>query len=69
MAHTVCEWCVERESGSRERERGDWEGGVLALEATGLPTQDAELGGTALVDARNGFNKMSRLAMLWTVHH
>eukprot|EP00957_Ditylum_brightwellii_P122456 9337871-Ditylum_brightwellii.AAC.1 len=26
-------------------------------------------GGTTLVDARNGFNKLSRLAMLWTVRH
>eukprot|EP00957_Ditylum_brightwellii_P198386 15117760-Ditylum_brightwellii.AAC.1 len=26
-------------------------------------------GGTTLVDARNGFNELSRLAMLWTVHH
>ena len=26
-------------------------------------------GGTTLVDARNGFNELSRLAMLWTVRH
>eukprot|EP00957_Ditylum_brightwellii_P030888 2340803-Ditylum_brightwellii.AAC.1 len=26
-------------------------------------------GGTTLVDARNGFNKLSRMAMLWTVRH
>eukprot|EP00957_Ditylum_brightwellii_P138148 10531197-Ditylum_brightwellii.AAC.1 len=26
-------------------------------------------GGTTLVDARNGFNEISRLAMLWKVRH
>eukprot|EP00957_Ditylum_brightwellii_P141679 10793766-Ditylum_brightwellii.AAC.1 len=26
-------------------------------------------GGTTLVDACNGFNKLSRYAMLWTVRH
>ena len=39
------------------------------MEATGLLLQDAETGGTTLVYARNGFNDMSRLSMLWTVHH
>ena len=32
-------------------------------------TQEAEPTGTTLVDSRNGFNELSRLAMLWTVHH
>ena len=32
-------------------------------------TQDVELSGTTLVDDRNGFNELSRLAMLWTVWH
>ena len=32
-------------------------------------TQEAEPSGTTLVDARNGFNELSRLAMLWTVQH
>ena len=41
----------------------------MALEATGLLNHDAEPGGTTLVDARNGFNKMSCLVMLWTVRH
>eukprot|EP00957_Ditylum_brightwellii_P027485 2077883-Ditylum_brightwellii.AAC.1 len=27
------------------------------------------LGGTTLVDARNGFNELSCYAMLWTVRH
>ena len=41
----------------------------MELEATGVLTQDAEPGGTTLVDARNGFNDLIRLAMLWTVRH
>ena len=32
-------------------------------------TKDAEPSGTTLVDARNRFNKLSRLAMLWTARH
>ena len=32
-------------------------------------TQDVEPSGTMLVDARNGFNELGRLAMLWTVWH
>ena len=34
-----------------------------------LLTQDAEPSEITLTDARNGFNKLSRLAMLWTVRH
>ena len=44
-------------------------GGVmLALEATGFQTHDEEPGGTTFVDAWNGFNDLSRLALLYTVH-
>ena len=32
-------------------------------------TQDAELSGTTIGDARNGFNELSRLEMLCTVRH
>ena len=32
-------------------------------------TQDADPSGTTLVDARNGFNKLSRLEIMWTVRH
>ena len=39
------------------------------LRALEFLTQDAEPSGTTLVDDRNGFNKLSRLAMLWTVRH
>ena len=46
-----------------------WKGGnrgvgVLALEATGLLTQDVDPCGTSLVDAHNSFNEMIRLKML-----
>ena len=44
-------------------------GGVLSLEATGLLTQDAYPGGTTLVNALNGSNKLIHLAMLWMVLH
>ena len=57
----------EGERGSEGEEGG---GGTLrALEALEFLTQDAEPSGTMLVDARNGFNELSRLAMLWTVRH
>ena len=46
-------------------------GGVLALalEVTGLLTHYAEPGSITLVDAQNGFNDLSRLMILWMVHH
>ena len=40
-----------------------------SLEALELLTQEDEPSGTTLVDARNGFNELSRLSMLWTVQH
>ena len=40
-----------------------------ALGALEFITQDADPSGTMLVDACNGFNKLSRLAMLCTVRH
>ena len=46
-----------------EGEEGS-EGNQRALGSLEFLTQDAEPSGTALVDARNGFNEMSRLAML-----
>ena len=50
---------------------GEEEGGGTqrALEALEFLTQETEPSGTTLVDARNDFNKMSHLAMLWTVRH
>ena len=41
----------------------------MSLEDTGLLTQDNEPFSTMLVDARNVFSKLSRLAMLWMVYH
>ena len=58
---------VEEDEGSEGEEEG---GGTLrALRDLEFLTQDAEPSGTTLVDARNGFNQLSRLAMLWTVQH
>ena len=46
-----------------EMEGGELGGTLLALEATWILTH------TTLVDARNGFNELSRLEMLWKVLH
>ena len=59
-------WTEVVETGEGEEE-GDWN--QRALEALEFLTQDADPSGTTLVDARNGFNDLSRLAMLWTVRH
>ena len=48
---------------------GEGDGTIRALGYLEFLTQDVEPSGTALVDALNGFNKMIRLAMLWTVRH
>ena len=58
---------VEENKGSKgEDEVGETQ---QALEALEFLTQEEELSGTTLVDARNGFNQLSRLAMLWTVRY
>ena len=41
----------------------------MALEDIGILAQDTDPGVTTLVDACNGFNKLSSLAILWMVHH
>ena len=49
----------------RESEGEEGGGGTQrALEALEFLTQEGEPSGTTLVDARNGFNELSRLAML-----
>ena len=58
---------VEKDEGSKGEEGGG--GTQRALEALEFLTQEAELSGTTLVDARNGFKELSCLAMLWTVRH
>ena len=58
---------VEEVEGREGEEEG---GGTLRkLEDLELLTQDAEPSGTPLVDAHNGFNELSRLALLWTVRY
>ena len=61
---------LEMEVEYRESE-GEEGSGVTqrALEALDFPTQEAEPSSTTLVDACNGFNELSRLAMLWNVQH
>ena len=56
------------EDEGREGEEGGG-GNQRALGALEFLTQEAEPSGTTLFDARNGFNELSRLAMLWTVRH
>ena len=58
---------VEEVGGSEGKEGGD--GNPRALGSLEFLTQDEEPSGTTLVDARNGFNEISRLEMLWTVRH
>ena len=58
---------VEADGGSKGEEGGD--GTQRELGDLDFLTQDAEPSGTMLIDARNGFNELSRLAMLWTVRH
>ena len=54
----------------RGSEGEDEVGGTLqALRALEFLTQEADPSRTTLVDARNGFNELSRLAILWTVRH
>ena len=58
---------VEADMGSEGEEGGG--GTQQELEALEFLTQEAEPSGTTLVDARNGFNKLSRLAILCTLRH
>ena len=51
---------IEVEEGSYEGE-GRRGGEMLALETTGLLTQEYYLGGTVLIYAPSGFNKLRRL--------
>ena len=52
-----------------ESEEGGLRGGLFSLKDTVLLTHYVEPGGTTFVDARNGFNELSCLTMLWTVRH
>ena len=44
-------------------------GTLRELRAIEFLTQDADPRGKTIVDARNGFNDMSRLEMLWSVRY
>ena len=58
---------VEEDKGSEgEEEDGEPQRALGALE---FLTQEAEPSVTMLVDACNGFNDLSRLAILWTVRY
>ena len=58
---------------ARVRAKGEGnEGGDGTIRALGyleFLTQEVEPSRTTLVGARNGFNELIRLAMLWTVWH
>ena len=56
---------VEEEEDIEGEEGGG--GNQRSLGALEFLSQEADPSGTTLVDACNGFNEMSRLAMLWTV--
>ena len=58
---------VEEDGGRKGEDEG--KGTKRAMGALEFLTQEAELIGTMLVDARNGFNKMSLLEMMLTVRH
>ena len=58
---------MEVEETGEVEEGGD--GTIRALGALEFLIQDVEMIGTTLVDARNGFNELSRLAMLWNMWH
>ena len=60
---------MELEGATESEGEEDGVGTQRALVTLEFLTQDSELSGTTLVNARNGFNKLSRLAMLWTVQH
>ena len=63
----VLEMGVEEERGSEGE--GGGKGASRALGSLEFLTQDADPSGTTLVDTRNEFNELIRLAMLWTVQH
>ena len=48
---------------------GEGEGTQNALGALKLLTQYADPSEKTIVDSCNGFNELSRLAMMWTVRH
>ena len=62
-------WRLRRKVRIWSREKEGRVGNQRALGALEFLTQYAETSGTTLIGACNGFNKLIRLAMLWTVQH
>ena len=60
---------MEVEGDGEDKGKEGGEGTLRALEALDILTQDAEPRRTTLVDAHNGLNKLSPLAILLTVRH
>ena len=62
-------WALRMESVEDEGSEGEERdrGTPRALEALEFLTQEEDPSGTTLVDARNGFNELIPLVMLWTV--
>ena len=62
---------VDADGEGEGEEEGEEEGvgNQGALGSLYFLTQDADPSGTTLVDAHNGFNELSRLAMLWNVRN
>ena len=65
MVSLVMEVEEDRRGEGEEEGRGT----QMALGALEFLTQEDAPSGTTLVDARNGFNKLSRLEVMWTVRH
>ena len=57
----------EGEGEGEVEEGGD--GNKMELGALELLTQEADPSSETLADTRNGFNELSHLEILWTVHH
>ena len=53
----------------RGRGKGRGWGYSKETESHRVPDQEADPSGITLVDSCNGFNNLSRLAILWTVRH
>ena len=58
---------VEQDRDIEVKEEGY--GTQRAMGSLDFLTQDAEPSGTTPIDARNGFNELSRLEMMWAVRH
>ena len=68
-AGTQEEAVLEMEVGDTIKGEEGGGGTLREMGALEFLTQDTEPSGTTLVDALNWSNKLSRLAILWTVRH